>query len=371
MEPNCSTIILSVEGLRASALGTYGQTSYETPGFDRLASEAITFDWCYADTNEPSVNLSKLAEKLDLLGVSPHRTVFASDDQAMLASDFLNRFQELIPLKNKAIDTAAESVGDTRLASSITEFGEKLAQLLEQSSENDSNCDAWLHLKGFNTSWDAPSEISQSLLDEEDAPINPCIEPAQLLTEQVNESEWCEARFHASCRYAAQVMVLDACLEGLMEFLDDIFESRNYQFILLGTSGYPLGEHGQIGGNDMRLYSEQHHVPVLWKTTDPRDRFSRSQRLTLLSDIFASTFEEENESERFLQLHSKDGNTSIRTCSWYLIQSGIDDPSIPELELYLKPDDLWEQNDVYKLEQATAEQLLALPTQDSLQEESN
>jgi len=37
-------IVLIVDGLRARALGAYGNTAYETPALDQLASESLLFD---------------------------------------------------------------------------------------------------------------------------------------------------------------------------------------------------------------------------------------------------------------------------------------------------------------------------------------
>src|SRR4051812_48734097 len=45
-------LVIVVDGLRASALGAYGNTSYATPAFDRLASESLLIDWCYSPSPE-------------------------------------------------------------------------------------------------------------------------------------------------------------------------------------------------------------------------------------------------------------------------------------------------------------------------------
>src|SRR4029079_5327245 len=43
-----NVLVIVVDGLRASALGAYGNTSFATPALDRFAAESLLFDWAYA-----------------------------------------------------------------------------------------------------------------------------------------------------------------------------------------------------------------------------------------------------------------------------------------------------------------------------------
>ncbi|NOY29027.1 MAG: hypothetical protein GXP28_02280, partial [Planctomycetes bacterium] len=43
-------ICIVVDGLRASALGAYGNTSHPTPQLDALASRSLVADWLWADS---------------------------------------------------------------------------------------------------------------------------------------------------------------------------------------------------------------------------------------------------------------------------------------------------------------------------------
>ena len=43
-----NVLVIVVDGLRASALGAYGNTSYPTPSLDRFAAESLLLDWCFA-----------------------------------------------------------------------------------------------------------------------------------------------------------------------------------------------------------------------------------------------------------------------------------------------------------------------------------
>src|SRR6476620_2516358 len=53
-------LIVAVDGLRASALGAYGNTNYPTPAFDQFAAESLLLDACFA----PSVELAAIFRAL-------------------------------------------------------------------------------------------------------------------------------------------------------------------------------------------------------------------------------------------------------------------------------------------------------------------
>src|SRR6478736_5724691 len=55
-----NVLVIVVDGLRASALGAYGNTSYPTPALDRFAAESLLLDWCYA----PSPDLADIYHTL-------------------------------------------------------------------------------------------------------------------------------------------------------------------------------------------------------------------------------------------------------------------------------------------------------------------
>ena len=58
------TIVIAIDGLRASALGVYGQTAYETTAFDALTAESRTYEWVYARTPDPRDFYAALAPLL-------------------------------------------------------------------------------------------------------------------------------------------------------------------------------------------------------------------------------------------------------------------------------------------------------------------
>ena len=57
-------LVVVVDGLRASALGAYGNTTFSTPSLDQFAAESLLFDWCYAGSPELSAKSGDSREEM-------------------------------------------------------------------------------------------------------------------------------------------------------------------------------------------------------------------------------------------------------------------------------------------------------------------
>src|SRR5690242_14807677 len=49
---SANILVVVIDGLRASALGAYGNTTSSTPALDQFAAESLLFDWCYGTSLE-------------------------------------------------------------------------------------------------------------------------------------------------------------------------------------------------------------------------------------------------------------------------------------------------------------------------------
>jgi arylsulfatase A-like enzyme len=161
--------------------------------------------------------------------------------------------------------------------------------------------------------------------------------------------------------YAGQILLLDTCLGALWEFLDAGPAGRDTLIVLLSARGFPLGEHRHIGGGEYALYSELVHVPLMVRMPDRVNEAARSQALVHPMDVRATLLDwwgienapraagagsllpivREEIGVLRDRLCLTDGiyEKAIRTPAWYLR-----DPGAPEL--FAKPDDRWEVNDV-------------------------
>jgi arylsulfatase A-like enzyme len=196
-----------------------------------------------------------------------------------------------------------------------------------------------------------------------------------------------DAVFQYGCAYAAQVMVLDQCWRALNEALNSIQSSHGWLIVLIGARGFPLGEHGRIGGVDPRLYSEQLHVPWMIRFPDGDGRLGRSGALTSHVDLLPTLLGWLDDDSASTLAHVDGRNVrpllraaraewcenlfaasassrAIRSSAWCLRQDVPFGKAAPEQvsdevagELYVRPDDRWEANDVARLCPEVAESL--------------
>lgn len=331
------TIVIAIDGLRASALGAYGQTAYETPALDALAAESRAYEWAYAPTPEPADLSARIA------GFLPTGGVLVTDDAAATRTLAL-KFGRVIEIEPAAPSEPADSIDATTTAATWAAMAEAIVE-----ANNAGALFVWLHTRGLYGPWDAPAELMQSLLDEDDPEVVSEIAPPDVETDEPDE------RFAASCRYAAQVMTLDACLGGWLDIVAGLYEGEDYRLVALGLRGFPLGEHGRIGGVDARLFSEQQHAPLLVREPDANARFDRCAAPLTLDAALATLLSGAEPQSGPVCLSSPTARAMI-TSEWML---RLPDGDAEAAELYVKPDDRWDQNDVASLEGEAAAKLLA------------
>jgi arylsulfatase A-like enzyme len=226
--------------------------------------------------------------------------------------------------------------------------------------------------------WDAPLELQCTLLDEDGPPPVEAVTPPKIEMRSGGDSD--EA-FRYGCAYAAQVIVFDECWRSLVEALKSADGGDSWLVMLIGARGFPLGEHRRIGGVDSRLYSEQLHVPWLIRFPDARGQLARSGALTSHLDVMPTLVEWINgdankASPTFdglsavtlatvssppwreeLLSASSEGSFAFRTSSWCLRGDTDRESESNGAELYVRPDDRWEANDVAKLCRDVVEEL--------------
>ncbi|TWT48749.1 hypothetical protein [Botrimarina hoheduenensis] len=368
-----TTLLVTIDGLRAAALGAYGQTSYETPFFDRLATCGRTYDWCYAETPHSQTLLNRVAAATLRRGSAS--VVAVTDDPALAGSTDWQAFENRHHCATMRPSRVANEIGQTALAATLADTADFLGEV---RSTNLSASLIWLHLLGGYGPWDAPPALFAGMIDGDD-PEFACepIPPATSFADWQSPAA-CEARFAASCRYAAEVQSLDACLDAFLEAITPLYNDA-LDLIVAGLRGFPLGEHGSVGGVDPRLYSEQQQTPlIVVRADDHAASYTRSAQPVGVTDTIASllavTRPLPSPPDEGLVLESPGVARGMRTRDWYLRTEATlateaeptelsDVEEQPLAELYLKPDDRWEHNNIAKLRpDETAELLARLPS---------
>ncbi|HJT33256.1 MAG TPA: sulfatase-like hydrolase/transferase [Pirellulales bacterium] len=370
-----NVIVLSIDRLHAGYLGCYGNTWVATPRFNRLAAESFVFD--QATIDHPRLDelvrswwlgqhaLERTAGKSEPPPTLPQRlaqaglaTALITDEPQVAEHPLAGHFGELLQVAQRDPPPSgrpADDVAHTGFATLMAEATEWLAQARQPFF-------LWLHSQGMKAAWDAPDDFRQ-LYAEPDEPEPPRLLAApcrQLTGDEDPDEVWgiCQA-------YAGQVSLVDACLGGLLEFLDGDSCGRETLLSVVGARGFPLGRNGRISAPDNALYSELAQVPWLMRLPGGFGAAVRSQALVQTCDLaptltnllgigdpptssvgcgLLQLIHEDVESVRDrVCLIGADGERAIRTPGWYLRLPAGDEQVA---ELFAKPDDRWDQNDV-------------------------
>lgn len=330
-----ATVVLFIDGLPAHLPGPYGNTTVETPALNRLAADSTLFDFCF--TEFPHLDQSY---PLLLKEIAREGSIFLSDCPEALNLAANHPFDSIVDAGGVECQRSAGNVTETQVASFFAQAIEAL-----QTLEDDGLC--WLHHRGLCGPWDAPWEIRASFMSEDDPePPTDVARPVGKFNSASDDPD--QLLGYQQCAYA-QVVVIDQMLGIFLDHLRQTGKSNETSFVFGATRGYPLGEHGIVGEFD-NLYNETLHVPLMirQRLEDDAPFGSRNHQLFQFADVNRLIGELLNGDE--LSLHGNDvarSSTgplkSLQNDQWKLICSA-QDRSFEEL--YAKPDDRWDVNDV-------------------------
>lgn len=393
--------VLMTDRLALGSLGAYGNGGAETPAFDRLAAESVLFDRFYTvsptleaayrsfwtgDSGELSESLAQKAAEAGYL------TILATDESALLDLEQAGSFKRVLSLEAPKPSGPVETIEETALY----RFFAQTAETLTNARREGRPLFFWGHSVGFAGVWDFPLSLRALFREDEEDPapyagLNP---PFAELFGRIKRKKRLAAAdassdipdFDRLCEiaesYAAGCSVWDQGLEAFLGLLsaERFFDSG---FLALGsTGGFPLGEHGRIGfahDGAPLFYAEELHRPLLVRFPGPSDAAPRIDALVTETDLYrtlAALFAGEEcdqalgdlacgrlETIRpFLRQTLALGEGSVRgltTPNWFLRVETA--PGGGEsTELYVRPDDRFDVNEVSTRCAETVEELKKL-----------
>ncbi|MCA9267748.1 MAG: sulfatase-like hydrolase/transferase, partial [Planctomycetales bacterium] len=355
-----------------------------TPHFNRLAAESAIFENCLALSpnvadayaawwtgRRPGVAESlwpgvDLPTQCAAHGVD---AVLLTDDAEVAALPGAQAFARTRLLELPAASSCAEELEQTQLAQLFAAAIDELSRLKPPYL-------LWVHARGMAGAWDAPLALRSSLTGEDDPPPpESAATPSLVLAEDYDPDDL----QGLACAYGGQVMLLDACLGALLQSLPA--EAAADETLLAFTSprGFPLGEHHIVGDGAVALYGELLQTPLLMRRAGGDGAMARLHELVQSSDLAPTLFD-------WLGMPHTDQPTlaasllpllepargawprdhvcicgpaqrAIRTAGWFLRESTGE--GAPRHELFCKPDDRWEANEVADRCGEVVEQLLA------------
>jgi hypothetical protein len=370
--PSKNLIVIVVEGLHAGMVGAYGNSWIRTAALDDLACESFLFDQAFV--NSPQVEQFYRAvwhgvpaadsTADELAGVSLPQRLNQAGMQTVLLTDS-PRVAVLLPAAEFAEQVLVDQPTELRTAADISETG--LARLFGAASDwltkpREPFC-LWIHARGLTGPWDAPLEMRNRFAEEDDPRPPTMVEvPSFWLPDDCDPDEPLGIK-HA---YAGQVSLLDTCLGAFLDAFSESPLAATTQLTFISAHGFPLGEHRRIGTCDEALYNELTQLVWMMRFPDASGKLARTQALVQPSDLagalldwlgldrgaFAANTassllglvrgEADALRERLLLVGPHD--RAVRTPAWHLRQ-----PLTGAAELYAKPSDRWEVNEVANL----------------------
>jgi arylsulfatase A-like enzyme len=390
-----SAIVLIIDRLGAGYLGPYGNTWLETPGFNQFASQSLLCEqmlvnspalattyqsyWRTSDSQSRSPSLPQLARAAGC------RTVLVTDDEDVAQFAGAADFDELHLVRSEANSrrrpaAEVEETAFIRLLEAATEQLEAWKQATQPQL-------LWIHARAMHGPWDAPIELRQQFADEDDPQPLEDVTPPQEMLAKDHDPDYVLSVAHA---YAGQVTVVDMGLQALLTAVEELPQRDSLLLAVTSPRGYPLGEHLRVGECDGALYGELLHVPGLLQFPQREGALARTQELIQPADLCATiadgagwTTDEMITARSLLRivrgeeairrdivlaaaempkLAASATQRLVRTTAWQL-RIVKDESNGDRYELYAKPDDRWECNDVANRAEYVVRQLAALAEQ--------
>jgi membrane-anchored protein YejM (alkaline phosphatase superfamily) len=352
-----SAITIVVDRLHTGFLGAYGNVWVGTTAMNSLAAESVVFDRHYAT----SLELNDILRShwgldgcsIEALNQRGANTILFTDSQDVVQSCDAEKFTTR-HFFNSPNATAAVSKPKETL---VFRFFAELIAIAEQAAN--SPYYIWCYFESLGKCWDFPLSYRSRYCEEGDPEPYPDItipffDYRNLDELLVNPDE----RQSVLATYAAGIKLFDEVITGVTDFVANSNDGNKTLLTLTASRGFPLGEHSVIGiqQSNEQLYGESIHLPLIIRYPDKFAQTVRSKSLTEPDDLRktierwfevsgeASLFELANETQESLREYivTKSGSeTAVITPLWFLRRLNEN-----EQELYVKPDDRWEVNNV-------------------------
>lgn len=354
-------LCLSIDGLHGGMLGPYGNAWISTPAFNRLACRSALFDRYYLGSTRL---IEELGALWNCLKAAPNdfRRTLLSDDAEVFSFPGVEIFEHRQRLDFSPETVPAETLEETRFFKVFASLVDLLTD--PEATEDGKPFFCWAHLAAFRGLWDFPLEYREIHRDDEDPEPYGGVTPPQILCGpgEIIDPDDLQSVMEA---YSGGVSVLDAALAGLLDSLEETGLDRETLIVLFSTRGFSLGEHGLIGC-DASLFSENVHLPLLVRFPDGDTASFRTPALVQSGDLgvflaeslaerLAETDaapgllsqlirEETNTGHEAILLRGDENRRALVTPQWLLRERAAEAENAAEL--YVKPDDRWDVNDV-------------------------
>lgn len=370
-----NVLVIEASGLHLGYLGCYGNDWVVTPHLNQLAAEGVTFDRHFADVlgaAPPSVWTGR--SPLPALDAS------AAGPGSIHLADLLEAHGgRLLQVGRPLPFGQAPGNGLAELESIIEGAGAALLELAEADRGV-----LWVRLPNLAPPWQVPEECLEPYFPpgppaEGEPILNPWLDAPAAPLPDYDDATW--QRLQNT--YAAAVTYLDDHLGLLWEMLHESGLTDEILICFTADRGLALLEHGIIGECRPWLHDELVHLPLLMRfpraAEAGRRVFALTQPMDLLPTMLAALalpLPDALHGHNLLPLARGQAGAvrdyactglrqgerlewAIRTPDWaYLLPvcQPVDDPP-RAAQLYVKPDDRWEVNNLLQQNRDLSEKL--------------
>jgi arylsulfatase A-like enzyme len=388
-------LVITPAGFHLGYLGCCGNAWIDTPCLDALAAESVVFDQHYSDCPCPlgawrawrtgrynfalpareSSSLSPdSCDVISMLRAAKIPCFLISDATDAQLRSHSSAWQEIYSIPS-------EKTND----SYWKKFRKSMSESMHQLNSSEQGL-VWLETNFLiptwvvdESSWDhLTAEVEE---DGSEESLEPLLEPPLSLLDSEDETQF--VRLQRT--YASAVCRLDRELGELWDQLRRQNDSESWMIILTTDRGFPLGEHGSVADSHPWLHEELVHLPLIVRLPNAASAGERIAALTQPVDVMPTLLEAfglsspemhgssllpliKGERERIRDYawsglrNDVTAEYSLRTLDWAFLLRGethSEDahPPARELQLYIKPDDRWEINNVLQHHPEVAEHL--------------
>jgi arylsulfatase A-like enzyme len=396
-------LVVTARGLQAGALGCYGNQWVETPALDGLAAEGVVFDQHFADRADAEGARRAWRSGRYRLPVPPGQPPAAAEGGDLLEA-----------LRTHGIHTRL-IVDASRPAPPDFEAGWDAVERVDAPAGEGTPLDAvldaaraalgqlagrdgwllWVDLATPLPPWDVPEDFLAPYFHDEPAdeeeededeeeeeeagePLTPLgeVEPGPI--DPGDDTRF--LRLHST--YAAAGTYLDAGVGELLEALQHPVGGDEVLVLVSADCGQALGEHGVVGAVRPWLHDEVLHLPLIVRLPGAAEAGRRVSALTqavdlapTLADVFDAPLPAAHGHSLLPLVYGEAGQVrpyacaglevggaidwALRTPAWAFLLPAQAPPDGPPrgAQLYVKPDDRWEVNNVVQHHLELAEHL--------------
>lgn len=219
----------------------------------------------------------------------------------------------------------------------------------------------WIHSRGLRQPWDVPIDWRARMADSEDPDPPSQVGPPGFAIDAETDPDLVVGWGQVA---AAQVAAIDYAIDLLQTCVEE--QNQSWSWILIGMQGVPLGEHGWVGWGKPQLFAEEIQTSVIIQPQLPPPIGFRRSELTQLPDLAATAADllglqwpspvwghsqatvpnDELPSEwpntYCLAALAHNDQVWLRSPAWSILY----DTSKASVQVFVKPDDRWEVNDV-------------------------